>query len=58
MEADFRIDAAVLNVGEEGAQEATFSLRRPDAGWPIGSYRVDLDIDDVAMESLEFSIAD
>lgn len=55
-EADYEIDAAVVNVGEDGVEEATFTLSRPDAGWPVGSYRVDIDIDDVTMESADFTI--
>jgi hypothetical protein len=56
VEADYKIDAAVVDVGEDGAEEATFTLSKPDAGWPVGAYRVDIDIDDVAMESADFSI--
>jgi hypothetical protein len=52
---DYVIDESAVTVGA-GMNSATFSLSRPDAGWPTGRYRVDLLIDGVAAKSLPFSI--
>jgi hypothetical protein len=52
---NYRIDG--VTVDATGENEAEFSLSKPDAGWPVGSYRVDLSINGKKLQSPEFKIA-
>ena len=54
--ANFEIDTANLNA-MIGMKEATFSLSKPDKGWPVGNYRVDLVIEGKKVGSLPFQVA-
>jgi len=42
--ANYKIDSVDLTAGAL-VNVANFSLSKPTAGWPVGSYRVDLFID-------------
>jgi hypothetical protein len=35
----------------------TFTITKPNKGWPVGKYRVDLYRGDEVMETLKFEIA-
>ncbi len=52
---NYRIDSKEM---KKGALEnrVWFSLSRPNNGWPVGDYRVDLFINDKAAGSVRFSI--
>lgn len=52
--ANYTIDKVDLNVGEN--TEADSQLSKPTAGWPVGTYRVDLSIDGTVADSAPFSI--
>lgn len=51
-----KIDSANVTAKED-MHVATFSLSKPNAGWPVGSYRVDLSVDGKPMISAHFKIA-
>jgi hypothetical protein len=53
---NYKIDSAELVA--EGTNEASFSLSKPDAGWPVGDYRVDLSIDGKTVKSAHFSVVE
>lgn len=48
------IDSYTLEA--DGSAWAAFSLSKPDAGWPKGSYEVDLYIDDEIQETKNFTV--
>ena len=52
---NYKIDSAAVTSGI-GA-DATFSLSKPDNGWPAGDYRVELSINGVPAKSAKFQIA-
>jgi hypothetical protein len=52
--ANYTIDKVDLHVGEN--TEADSQLSKPTAGWPVGTYRVDLSIDGTVADSAPFSI--
>jgi hypothetical protein len=54
--ANYKIDSATVET-EEDAKEASFSLSKPNAGWPVGDYKVDLSIDGKAAISVAFKVA-
>ncbi|MEI9422224.1 hypothetical protein O7A70_13725 [Mesorhizobium sp. Cs1299R1N1] len=51
---NYTIDKVDLDVGANN--EADSQLTKPTAGWPEGTYRVDLAIDGTVAESVPFSI--
>lgn len=54
--ANYKIDEATVVVPKPTAS-GVFSLSRPNAGWPIGSYRVEFYADDTLIETVKFTIA-
>jgi hypothetical protein len=52
---DYLIDTAEITVAAR-VKAANFSLTRPDNGWPVGSYRVDLAIDGRKAGSASFKV--
>ncbi len=54
--ANYKIDSTELTA-KEGMDEATFTLSKPNAGWPAGDYRVDLSINGKVAASGNFRIA-
>ncbi|MGQ0659052.1 MAG: hypothetical protein ACT4NU_13370 [Chromatiales bacterium] len=52
---DYEIDSAELTGGGD-SNKVTFSLSRPDAGWPPGEYRVELFIDGQPAGSVRFTV--
>jgi hypothetical protein len=54
--ANYKIDTSHVLV-ETGSNEASFALSKPDAGWPVGDYRVDLFIDGKPANSVAFKVA-
>lgn len=52
--ANYTIDKVDLHVGENNEANSQFS--KPTAGWPVGTYRVDLAIDGTVAESAPFSV--
>lgn len=53
--ANYKIDSVDLTVAPP-IDTATFSLSKPNAGWPVGSYRVDLFIDGKAAGTMHFKV--
>ena len=53
--ANYKIDSVDLTVAPP-INIATFSLSKPNAGWPVGSYRVDLFIDGRAAGTMHFKV--
>jgi hypothetical protein len=53
---NFKIDGAELTLN--GEDEATFSLSKPNAGWPVGAYRVDLSVNGEKAKSVTFEVAE
>jgi len=54
--ANYAIDSAELTANSS-VNVVTFSLSKPNSGWPLGHYRVDLGIDGKAAGSAEFDVA-
>ena len=54
--ANYAIDSAELTASSS-VNVVTYSLSKPNNGWPLGHYRVDLSIDGKASASAEFDIA-
>jgi hypothetical protein len=52
---NYEIDAKELSVGA-GADRVDFSLSKPNAGWPEGDYRVDVQINGKTVQSLKFKV--
>lgn len=52
---DYEIDRAELTGGGD-MNQVTFSLSRPDAGWPAGEYRVELLIGGQPAGSVGFTV--
>jgi len=53
---NYRIDGSELTL--DGEVEATFLLSKPDAGWPVGTYRVDLSVNGEKAKSVAFQVAE
>jgi hypothetical protein len=53
---NYKVDETTV-VTPAPPSSGTFSLSRPNAGWPIGSYRVEIYADDALIETLKFTIA-
>ena len=53
---NFKIDSIALNAGRS-MNLATFSLSKPNSGWPVGEYRVELSIDGEAAQVVHFKVA-
>jgi hypothetical protein len=54
--ANYKIDAATLTLDSSALEEVTFSLSKPTAGWPVGTYQVDLTYNGTAEKSVPFSV--
>jgi hypothetical protein len=56
--ANYKIDSASVELDKDVASdEVSFSLSRPNAGWPVGDYRVDLSINGKLAKSPQFQVA-
>lgn len=53
--ANTKIDEATVT-GPSGDFSATFSLSKPNAGWPVGKYRVEVYAGEKIVATLKFSI--
>ncbi len=53
---NYRIDGKEMKKGPLD-NNVWFSLSRPNNGWPVGDYRVDMFINDKAAGSVRFSVA-
>jgi hypothetical protein len=53
---NYKIDGSELTLNDEN--EVTFSLSKPDAGWPVGAYRVDLSVNGEKAKSVKFEVAE
>ena len=51
-----KIDEATVSATND--KGGTFSISKPDKGWPAGKYHVDLYIGDKLAETLKFTISD
>lgn len=51
-----KIDEATVTA--TGETQGTFSISKPDKGWPVGSYRLELYVGDKLAETLKFTIED
>jgi hypothetical protein len=52
---EYRIDTTNVVVAADTAY-ATFSVPKPSTGWPVGTYRVDLAINNTAVEHVHFKV--
>lgn len=52
---DTKIDEATL-FSNSASEEGAFSLSRPEKGWPLGTYRVELFVGEILAETLKFKI--
>ncbi|MEO5756774.1 MAG: hypothetical protein ABIQ51_07945 [Mesorhizobium sp.] len=52
--ANYTIDKVDLDVGPNN--QASSQLSKPTAGWPVGTYRIDLLVDGTVADSVPFSI--
>jgi hypothetical protein len=54
----FTLAFSEMEVGDgAGANEAAFKIMKPDAGWPLGEYKVKLSIDGRPVTSVFFKVA-
>ena len=53
---NYKIDEATVAIPRADS-DGVFSLSQPNAGWPIGSYRVEIYADEALLETVKFSIA-
>ena len=53
--ANYKIDAATVTL-DNALDEATFGLSKPTAGWPAGTYQVELRYDGTLEETVPFSV--
>jgi hypothetical protein len=53
---DFKIDEASVDIGMIDNM-GNFSLSKPNNGWPVGDYRVELYVDDKKLDERKFKIA-
>jgi len=53
---NYQIDSTELDVGSL-MNRATFSMSKPNAGWPPGDYRVDLAINGKLLNTVRFKVA-
>jgi hypothetical protein len=53
--ANYKIDAATLTI-DNAQEEVTFSLSKPTAGWPVGTYQVELTYNGAAEKTVPFSV--
>lgn len=54
----FTLAFSEMEVGDDSsANEAAFKVKKPDAGWPVGEYKVNLSIDGRPVTSALFKIA-
>lgn len=51
-----KIDEATVTVANNPT--GNFSLSKPDKGWPVGKYRLELYVGDKLVETLKFTISD
>ena len=54
-EPNFKIDEMSLPVVPP-MNSGSFSISRPNAGWPVGEYRVDMSMDGVVKDSVKFTV--
>jgi hypothetical protein len=52
---NYTIDTAEV-VAKSGFKEATLSLSKPNKGWPVGSYRVEVSIDGKKVKTEHFTV--
>jgi hypothetical protein len=53
--ANYKIDAATVTV-DNAQDEATFALSKPNAGWPVGSYQVQVTYDGALEKTVPFTV--
>jgi plastocyanin len=53
--ANYKIDTVDLDVGD-GMNVLDGNITKPTAGWPVGTYRVDLALDGTVLSSADFEI--
>ena len=53
---NYKIDSVDLTVGTL-TNQANFSMTKPNAGWPLGDYRVELYINDKLASTVKFKVA-
>jgi len=53
--ANYKVDEVNLDIGANENQ-VTSSINKPTAGWPVGTYRVDLSIDGTAADAADFVV--
>lgn len=52
-----KIDEATVTAAKAN-QDGSFSISKPDKGWPAGQYRLELYVGDKLAETLKFTITD
>ena len=53
--ANYKIDAADVDI-TDGMNVITGNITKPNNGWPVGTYRVDLAVDGTVTNSADFEI--
>jgi hypothetical protein len=53
---NYKLDSAELEVRGK-MNRVTYSLSKPKRGWPVGTYRLELFIDDKLTDTVRFSVA-
>lgn len=53
--ANFKIDEATIKAAQDDFS-GTFSISRPNAGWPVGKYRVEFYAEKTLVKTLKFTI--
>ena len=53
--ANYKIDSTDLTA-KAGMDEATFTLSKPNNGWPVGKYRLEIYLGGKLVKSMPFSV--
>ena len=53
--ANYKIDAVTLTL-DSTLDEVEVSLSKPDAGWPVGTYKVEVSYDGTVEKTVPFSV--
>lgn len=53
--ANYKIDEASFEIGII-ENHVDSSITKPDAGWPVGTYQVQIDVDGTVKETVDFSV--
>jgi len=54
---NYQIDSSEVVTKAQGDARVHFQISKPQKGWPVGSYRLDINVDGKFITSIPFSVA-